>query len=299
MMRNTNIARNLGYMDVGATQLLKPHEIGDMDPRDVMVIGTGSQGEPMAALNRISKGIHPALSTTELDSIIFSSRTIPGNEVRVHRMINELSRVGCHIYHQDNAPGIHASGHGSAAELTTLLQLVRPRTFMPVHGEWRHMRAHAELGLMAGVKQEDIIFGANGRVVEVANGRARLTDETVQVGARLVDRQTNEEILDEVMEDRQHLSGDGLVVVVARVRAGETYDGVGQVEVVTRGIIDEENSTLLEDARDAAESTLSEATGGTRADLDELEHMLEESISAALSDRSRRAPMVVPVVIEE
>src|SRR5262249_55529726 len=161
MNRNTNIARNLGYMDVEGTMFVKPQKLDEVDPHRLLILCTGSQGEPLAAMSRMAFGQHPNIKPSGNDTVIFSSRTIPGNETRVHRIINQLSRSGAHIYHSDIAR-VHVSGHASSEELKTMLQLVRPKTFMPVHGEWRHLRAHADLARMVGVDHESIIMGENG-----------------------------------------------------------------------------------------------------------------------------------------
>lgn len=286
MLRNTNIARNLGYMDIGGTQIIKPQQMADLDPSEVLVLCTGSQGEPFAAMNRYAWGTHPTMKPDERDTVIFSSRTIPGNELRVHRVINQLSRVGADIVHNDIAH-VHVSGHGASEELKTLLQLIRPTAFMPVHGEWRHLRAHAHLARMVGVPEDKILFGENGSVVELRDGVAALTGEFVRVGQNLVDRTSNEHIVDEVMEQRQQASGDGLLVVVAHRASGE-------LEVVARGVQDDDGS-LVDDARDAAVVELDNISH-TRIPNGEIEETVREAVVSAIWDHSRRSPLVVPVV---
>jgi ribonuclease J len=289
MTRNTNIARNLGYMDLDGLHLVKPNQIDDIEPHKLMVLCTGSQGEPLAAMSRFAFGSHPTLEPSPHDTIIFSSSTIPGNEIRVHRVINQLSRVGASIFHSGMAD-VHVSGHASAEELKTLLQLVRPTCFMPVHGEWRHMRAHAALARMVGVDPERITIGENGTVIELRDGMAAASGEVVHVGQRMVDRHSKEDILNEVMEDRQQVGGDGLLVVVAHRVSGE-------LEVIARGFQgDEEADGVLAEARDAAEASLRGDTADGFGEGDMHEHV-RDAVASVVYDRTRRSPLVVPVLL--
>ena len=287
MTRNTNIARNLGYLDADGVTFLKPNQLEQMDPREVMVLCTGSQGEPLAALSRFAAGTHQNIRPDSLDTVIFSSRTIPGNDTRVHRIQNGLAKVGAHLYGSENAH-VHVSGHGSSAELLTLLQLVRPTTFVPVHGEWRHMRAHADLAKLVGMEEERILLVENGSVIELRDGTARLTEEFVTVGEQLVDRTSNDEILDDVLEERQQAGEEGVLVVVA-------HENSGTLEVIARGFVEDEDG-LLDDARRAAEESLEDASG-TRLDELELSRLLQEAVEGVVQQRTRRAPLVVPVVL--
>jgi len=287
MTRNTNIARNLGYMDAKGVHFIKPNQIENHEPSAVMVLCTGSQGEPLAALSRIASGTHHSIRPSTLDTVIFSSRTIPGNDTRVHRIQNHLAKVGARLVSSDNAH-VHVSGHGSSAELLTLLQLVRPTSFMPVHGEWRHLRAHAELAKLVGVAEESIILAENGCVIELRNGSARMTEERVTVGAQLVDRTSNDEILEDVLEDRQQASADGVLVIVA-------HESSGTLEIISRGFVEDENG-LLEAARQAAEDSLVNANDSHLDDL-ELSKLMQEAVEGVVSTRSRRSPLVVPVVL--
>jgi ribonuclease J len=287
MNRNSNIARNLGYMDADGVELIKPNQIADREPSKVMVLCTGSQGEPLAALSRYAAGTHPTLRPDPNDTVIFSSRTIPGNENRVHRIQNGLAKVGARLVSTDNAH-VHVSGHASSAELLTLLQLVRPTTFVPVHGEWRHMRAHAELAQAVGIGPERILLIENGSVIELRDGQARLTEEFVTVGAPLVDRTSNDEILEDILEERQQASGDGVLVIVA-------HEASGTLDLISRGFVEEDDGKLLDEARRAAESSLDDLEG----EIDELElsKLLQEAVENVVRRRSRRSPLVVPVVL--
>ena len=288
MLRNTNIARNLGYMNLDGVDIVKPNAIEDIEPQNLLVICTGSQGEQLAAMNRMAWGNHPFLKPQSGDTVIFSSRTIPGNELRVHSVFNQLCRNGAHIMHSGIAP-VHVSGHGSSEELKTLLQLVRPQAFMPIHGEWRHLRAHADLAMMVGVDPDRIIMAENGSVITLRNGRAELSDEFVHAGERCVDRHSNEDIVQRVMEDRQQASGDGLLVIVA-------HESSGSLEVIPRGFLDDDPA-LMDVARQAAEDVLDDED--LYDDLGALEHAIQEAVGSVVHSKTRRSPLVVPVVLND
>src|SRR5919198_755014 len=185
MRKNINIARNLGYIDVPEDVLVRPHELDEYAPRDVLILCTGSQGEPLSALVRIAYGDHPAVRVEAGDTVIISARPVPGNELRVHDAINQLARNGAEVLHQEIAP-VHVSGHGNAEELRTMLGLVRPKTVMPVHGEFRMLAAHARLAREGGVPDERIVLAENGSVVELAEGIARVGDH-IESGVTFVD----------------------------------------------------------------------------------------------------------------
>src|SRR2546421_4246106 len=185
MRKNSNIARNLGYMDVPDDAILRPHELAELPRERQLILCTGSQGEPMSAMTRIAYNDHPAVSVDAGDTVIISAKPIPGNELRVHDAINRLARSGAEVLHEDNAP-VHVSGHGRAEELRTILALLRPRAVMPVHGEFRMLAAHAQLARDAGVPAENILLADNGSVVELAGGRIRVVDE-IDVGSTVVD----------------------------------------------------------------------------------------------------------------
>src|ERR687897_185185 len=166
MRKNINIARNLAYVDVPEGTLIKPVELDDFRPGEVLILCTGSQGEPLSALTRIAYNDHPAVRVERGDTVIISAKPIPGNELRVHDAINRLTKNGAEVLHQENAP-VHVSGHGNAEELRTILALLRPRAVMPVHGEYRMMAAHAQLAREAGVPADRIVMAENGSVIEL------------------------------------------------------------------------------------------------------------------------------------
>src|SRR5213078_4881627 len=185
MRKNANIARNLGYMDVPEGVLVRPVELEEYAPHEVLILCTGSQGEPMSALTRIAYNDHPAVRVERGDTVIISARPVPGNELRVHDAINRLTKNGAEVLHEENAE-VHVSGHARAEELRTLISLVRPKAVMPIHGEFRMQAAHARLAQDAGVPASAIVLAENGDVVELSREGVRIVDR-IEAGVTFVD----------------------------------------------------------------------------------------------------------------
>src|SRR5207302_7992904 len=204
MRKNLNIAGNLGYLEVPEGTLIRPAELDDYRPGEVLILCTGSQGEPMSALTRIAYHDHPAVSVERGDTVIISAKPVPGNELRVHDAINQLARSGAEVLHEDNAP-VHVSGHGRAEELRTILGLLRPRAVMPVHGEFRMLAAHAQLAREGGVPDDRIVLADNGAVVELSDGVAKIVDR-VPAGMTFVDGLGVGDVHDVALRDRRRLS---------------------------------------------------------------------------------------------
>src|SRR6266700_2311519 len=223
MRKNVNIARNLGYMEVPDDVLIRPNELGEYAPGEVLILCTGSQGEPLSALVRIAYGDHPAVEVEAGDTVIISAKPVPGNELRVHDAINQLARRGAEVLHQEIAP-IHVSGHGNSEELRTMLGLVRPRAVMPVHGEFRMLAAHARLAQEGGVPEDRIVLAENGSVVELEDGVPRLVDR-IEAGVTFVDGLGVGDVQDVALRDRRHLSEDGVLIVVATLTGSNGVAG--------------------------------------------------------------------------
>ena len=215
MRKNMNIARNLGYIELPDDAIISPKEAMDL-PRDrVLVLCTGSQGEPMSALTRIAYGDHANVSVERGDTVIISAKPVPGNELRVHDSINRLARHGAEVLHQEIAP-VHVSGHACSEEMRTLLSLVRPRAVMPIHGEYRMLAAHAQLARDAGIPDDQIVIAENGSVVELTPAGARIVDR-IDAGVTFVDGLGVGDVEDVALRDRRRLSEDGVLIVVATV----------------------------------------------------------------------------------
>ena len=215
MRKNMNIARSLGYVDLPDDVIVSPKEAMDLPTDEVLILCTGSQGEPMSALTRIAYGDHQNVEVERGDTVIISAKPVPGNELRVHDSINRLARLGAEVLHQEIAP-VHVSGHACSEELRTLLSLVRPRAVMPIHGEYRMLAAHARLAQDAGVPDESILLADNGSVVELTPGGARIVDH-VEAGVTFVDGLGVGDVEDVALRDRRRLSEDGVLIVVATV----------------------------------------------------------------------------------
>jgi ribonuclease J len=293
MRKNANIARNLGYMNVPEDVLVKPDALGELPPGKQLILCTGSQGEPLSALTRIAYGDHPALSVERGDTVVISAKPVPGNELRVHDAINRLARAGAEVLHQEIAP-VHVSGHGNKEELRTILALLRPRAVMPVHGEFRMLAAHAELARDAGVPASGIVLAENGSVVEVENGSVRIVDE-VEAGVTFVDGLGVGDVKDVALRDRRHLSEDGVLIIVATL-AKRDGGAIARPELIARGFTGADE--LIEETRDEAGRVLRELLDSDVVEIKLLQEHLHDSVGQLIYDRTRRRPMILPVVVE-
>src|ERR671935_1603141 len=252
MRKNVNIARNLGYMEVPDDVLIRPNDLEEYQPEDVLILCTGSQGEPLSALVRIAYNDHPAVKVEAGDTVIISAKPVPGNELRVHDAINELARNGAEVLHQEIAP-VHVSGHGNAEELRTMIGLVRPKAVMPVHGEFRMLAANARLAAEGGIPEDAIVIAENGTVVELSATGVRVVDE-VESGMTFVDGLGVGDVHDVALRDRRHLSEDGVLIVVATLAASNGRLSAGPPELIARGFAD--SGPLIEEMRDEASRVL-------------------------------------------
>jgi ribonuclease J len=294
MRKNVNIARNLGYMEVPDDVLIRPNDLEEYRPEDVLILCTGSQGEPLSALVRIAYGDHPAVKVEAGDTVIISAKPVPGNELRVHDAINQLARLGAEILHQEIAP-VHVSGHGNSEELRTMLGLVRPRGVMPVHGEFRMLAAHARLAREGGVPEDRIVLAENGSVVELEDGVPRLVDR-IEAGVTFVDGLGVGDVQDVALRDRRHLSEDGVLIVVATL-TGSNGAVAGQPELIARGLA-EPDAELLDEMREEAQRVLSELLADDVSEIKLLQEHLHDGLGQLIYDRTGRRPMILPVVVE-
>jgi ribonuclease J len=294
MRKNVNIARNLGYIDVPEDVLIRPTELDEHAPGEVLILCTGSQGEPLSALVRIAYGDHPAVKVDAGDTVIISAKPVPGNELRVHDAINQLARRGAEVLHQEIAP-VHVSGHGNAEELRTMIGLVRPKFVMPVHGEFRMLAAHARLAREGGIPDERIVLAENGSVVELADGVPRLVDR-IEAGVTFVDGLGVGDVQDVALRDRRHLSEDGVLIVVATL-AGSNGAVAGQPELIARGF-GEPGEELLEEMREEAHRVLAELLEDDVSEIKLLQEHLHDGLGQLIYDRTGRRPMILPVVVE-
>jgi ribonuclease J len=296
MRKNGNIARNLGYMDVPDEMIMRPHELAELPREQQLILCTGSQGEPMSAMTRIAYNDHPAVSVDPGDTVIISAKPIPGNELRVHDAINRLAKMGAEVLHEDNAP-VHVSGHGKAEELRTIIGLVRPRAVMPVHGEFRMLAAHAQLAREGGIAEENIILAENGSVVELSEQGARIVDQ-VPAGMTFVDGLGVGDVKDVALRDRRRLSEDGVLIVVATLTGSNGRGALtAPPELIARGF-GEGADPLLDELRAEAQRVLEELLADDVTEIKLLQEHVHDALGGVVYDRTRRRPMILPVLVE-
>ncbi len=294
LRKNINIARNLGYIDVPEDTMIRTQRIDEFRPHELMILCAGSQGEPVSALTRIAYNDHPAVKVERGDTVIISAKPIPGNELKIHDTINGLTKLGAEVLHEDNAP-VHVSGHGKAEELRTILSLLRPRAVMPVHGEYRMLAAHARLAQEAGVPSDSIVIAENGSVVELTPGAPPRIVEHVEAGMTFVDGLGVGDVQDVALRDRRHLSEDGVLIVVATLATNGSV-AAGPPELIARGFA--ETGPLLDEMREEARRVLDQCLADNVDEIKLLQEHLHDGIGQLVYDRTRRRPMILPVVIE-
>ena len=293
MVRNMGVARDLGYLRVPGGLLVDLREAEEMPPGQVVLISTGSQGEPMSALTRMAGRDHP-IRIAEGDTVILASSMIPGNETAVFRVINELTRLGARVVHRGSAL-VHVSGHAPAGELLYVLNLVRPRNFLPIHGEWRHLRAHAQLASLTGVPDRNIVIAEDGVVVDLVDGQASVTG-AVPCGYVYVDGLTVGEVTESQLKDRRILGDEGFISVIM-VLDSTSGKIVGGPEIHTRGSgIDD--AAFTSHVLPKLEEALARAASDGVSDTHALRQLARRVIGKWVSDNYRRRPMIIPVVVE-
>jgi ribonuclease J len=295
MVRNMGVARDLGYLRIPVVPgglIVDMKDAEELPPDQIVLISTGSQGEPMSALARMAGRDHP-IRIARGDTVILASSLVPGNETAVSRVINDLTRLGARVVHKGNAL-VHVSGHAPAGELLYVLNMVRPSNFMPVHGEWRHLKAHAELAALTGVPAENIVLAEDGIVVDLVGGKASVTGK-VHCGYVFVDGLSVGEVTESSLKDRLILGEEGFVsvVVVIDMTNGKLVAGP---EIHARGSgIDE---TGFEQVRPLLEEALARAAADGINDSHQLGQLIRRTAGKWVSSNYRRRPMIIPVVVE-
>ncbi len=292
MVRNMGIAADLGYLHVPDGVLVDVKRLDDFPDDQVVLICTGSQGEPMAALSRMANRDH-RIDVGEGDTVLMASSLIPGNENAVYRVINGLMRLGADVVHKGNAK-VHVSGHASAGELLYCYNIVKPRNVMPVHGEWRHLVANAELAVQTGVDRERVVLAEDGVVVDLVAGVARVAG-AVPCGYTYVDGSSVGAFDEALLKDRSILRDEGFISVIVVMDAATGKIAAGP-EIHARGFA--EDDEIFQQVRPKIEQALAEATGRGVSDAQELEKVLRRAIGSWVGGKIRRRPMIIPVVIE-
>ncbi len=296
MVRNTQVARDLGFMHVPNNVLISPENLKGMDPKEVVIVTTGSQGEPMSSVTRMATGDHKQISLQPDDLVLLSARTIPGNERAISNIINLLYRQGAEVLYEAVSE-IHVSGHACQEEQKIMLALVKPKYFVPVHGEYRHLVLHARMAEKMGMHADNTFVLENGEKLLVdENDEAHIEKES-SGGTILVDGKHMADVGEVVLRDRLHLAQDG--VVVAMITVDSTKGSiVGGPDLVTRGFSESLSEELMQEAREAIKKMLDEHTGEHITDWSSIKETMRKTLQKFFSHKSDRRPMIMPVIME-
>jgi len=293
MVRNMGIARDLGLLHIPGGLVVSVDEAMSMPPDQIVFMSTGSQGEPMSALGRMATGDHRHITIAPGDTVVLASSLVPGNETSVYRVINQLSRAGAFVVHKDVAK-VHVSGHSPAGELLYLLNVVKPRNFMPVHGEWRHLRAHARLAIEAGVDADRVIICEDGDVVDLVDGRARHIGH-VKSRYVYVDGLAVGDVGESLLTERRIL-GDGGFIAATVVVDSVTGKMVAGPSISQKGF--SEDPTVFDPVLPLIAEALERAASDGITDPHQLQQVVRRTVGRWVNEAYRRRPMIVPTVVE-
>ncbi|MBH5316581.1 ribonuclease J [Paenibacillus sp. GSMTC-2017] len=298
MVNVVGIASDLGYLNIPEGMIIEPEEVNKLAADRVVILCTGSQGEPMSALTRMARSTHRKVDILPGDTVIIAATPIPGNERYVGRTVDELFRLGAHvIYGPGSVSGVHVSGHGSQEELKLMLNLIKPKYFIPVHGEYRMLRQHAKLGEAIGMPRENIFVIENGDTVEIQDGNARKGSK-VQAGNVLIDGLGVGDVGNIVLRDRKLLSQDGILVVVVTL---SKQDGtiLSGPDIISRGFVYvRESEGLLDEANRIVTSTLNRLMNDKVNEWASLKTNVKDALGRFLYEQTRRRPMILPIIME-
>lgn len=298
MLNVTEIAHNLGLLSVPDSTLLRPQDIMQMPPDKVAVVVSGTQGEPMSAMSRVAVDNHKNLYLEPGDTVALSARIIPGNEKAIFRMMNHLARRGSDIVYGSMNPPIHVSGHASQEELKLVLNLVRPRYFLPIHGEYRQLAKHAQLASYLrsqGLEKSFVL--ETGETLEIDHTGARRGDK-VTVGRVCIDSGSLDDVVEDmIIRDRRHLAEDGFVLPVIAIDK-HTGRSEGLPEIVSRGFMGSEGAEILQDARSVVARTLELSTAEELSDWGVMQEKIRADLKRFLTKQTQRRPLIMPVILE-
>jgi ribonuclease J len=296
MRKNVNIGRQLGHIHVPEGMLVEPREIEDFPDHKLIIVSTGSQGEPLSALRRMAHGDHQHVKLHEGDTVVFSATPVPGNERAVNDTIDRLYQIGADVITPREAP-IHASGHGYAEEIKLMLNLTQPRYVMPVHGDYKRIKLHGQLAQAVGIDPDAIFSGDNGLPLEIDEDGAAF-GEPEEAGMIFVDGVDVGDIEDVALRDRRMLSADGIFIVVATV-SEQSGRSVAEPEIIFRGVpFVEEQDPFMVDLRGAVIGSLARSAKEGIREIDLIQTHLHDDIAAFVYKKLRRRPMILPVVVE-
>ncbi|MBT2283126.1 ribonuclease J [Paenibacillus polymyxa] len=297
MVNVVGIASELGYLEIPDGMIIEPEEVGKMAADRVVILCTGSQGEPMSALTRMARSTHRKVDILPGDTVIIAATPVPGNEKYVGRTIDELFRLGANVHYSGANSGVHVSGHGSQEELKLMLNLMKPKFFMPIHGEYRMQRRHAVLAESVGVEPENIFVTDIGEVIEIQGGAARRAGK-VTAGNVLIDGLGVGDVGNIVLRDRKLLSQDGILVVVVTL---SKQDGkiVSGPDIISRGFVYvRESEGLLDEANRIVSSTLQKLMSENVNEWASLKTNVKDALGRFLYEQTRRRPMILPIIME-
>ena len=296
MINTVGISQELHYLKIPPDTLIELDEIDRYPKNRVTVICTGSQGEPMSALSRMASDEHRQIEIVPGDTVVFSAMPIPGNEKTVSNTINQLYRLGAEVIHESTV-GIHTSGHASQEELKLMLNIVKPKFFVPIHGEYRHLVKHAQLANRLGMPSKNIFVGENGQVIEFAKDKGAMTGK-VTAGQILVDGLGVGDVGNVVLRDRKHLSEDGIMIVVMGIDRTSRMLTIGP-DIVSRGFVYvKEADGLIDEAREKVLAILEKCEEKRIKDWVTIKTQVRDGLSRFLYEKTRRRPMIIPIIME-
>lgn len=296
MVNNVQVAIELGYLNVPEGVLIEPDELNRYPADQVLILTTGSQGEPMAGLSRMASNNHRSVSIMPGDTVIISATPIPGNETGVGRTIDNLMRLGANVI-AGRDKKIHVSGHASQEELKLMLGLIKPNYFVPIHGEYRMLRTHGDLAVMMGVDKDHVLIGDNGQIFEFSNRSGHKTGH-VNAGRVFVDGLGVGDVGNIVIRDRQQLAMEGVVIVVMTLAKGTSHPLAGP-DIVSRGFVYVRDSEeLIREAHDRVAAVLERCEAGNIREWAVIKSQVRDTLSRYLYEKTRRRPMILPIIME-
>jgi ribonuclease J len=296
MVDNVEIAHSLEYLRIPDGMVVRPQDIRGFDPKRLVILASGSQAEPMSSLSRIAVDNHRFVSVDENDSVILSARIIPGNEKAIFRMLDHMFRRRALVYYDNSAGTIHVSGHASQEEQKLILQLVKPKYFIPIHGEYRHLFRHAALAYQLGCVTGEILVLEDGHALEFTEDGAFRRDP-VTAGRVCVDSGSLEEIEEVVIRDRKHLSEDGVVVPIIAIDK-HTGRMESQPEIVTRGMFSDNGTEFIAGARDVVLKTVEQSNAEEKSDWSVIKEKIRVDLKRYINKQTSKRPLILPVILE-
>ena len=296
MINVINTAIELGYLDVPSGIIIDIETMNRYESERIVLSTTGSQGEPMSALTRMAMNDHKKVNITPMDFIIISATPIPGNEKYVTRVVNELMKSGAEVVYEAMYE-VHVSGHACQEELKLMLALTKPKFFIPVHGEYKHLKKHAGLALQMGIPKENIIIGEIGNVIETDGTKMSITSQ-VPAGRVLVDGLGVGDVGSIVLRDRKHLAQDGLIIIVIGIERSSNIVVAGP-DIISRGFVYvRESEELMVEARQLLTDTLNNCSAAELREWNTLKGKLRDSLSDYIYQKTKRSPMILPIIME-